>query len=74
MVNADAVGSRLITRDAGFPHPRPRPLAPHVCGWMQIIIIDGQLCPWKDISNPAQRKEKEKKDEARASLLGSLHS
>ncbi len=27
-------------------------------GTMQIIIIDGQLCPWKDISSPAPRKEK----------------
>ncbi len=43
-----------------FPHPRSRPLAPHVCGWMQMIIIDGQLCPWKDISNPAPREEKKK--------------
>ncbi len=31
---------------------------PHVCGLMQMIIIDGQLCPWKDIRNPAQRKVK----------------
>ncbi len=50
-------------RDAPFapfwhPHLRPRPLAPHVCGWLQIIIIDGELCPWKDISNPPPRKKK----------------
>ncbi len=43
-------------RDAPFLHPCPRQLAPHVCGWMQIIIIDGQLCSWKDNSNPAPRK------------------
>ncbi len=28
-----------------------------VRGWIQMIIIDRQLCPWKDISNPAPRKE-----------------
>ncbi len=74
MVNADVVGSRPITRDATFPHPHPWLLA-HVCGWKQIIIIDGQLCPWKDNSNPAPRKEKEKKDEARAShLVAYIHN
>ncbi len=26
--------------------------------------VDVQLCSWKHISNPVQRKEKEKKDEA----------
>ncbi len=35
---------------------------------MQIIIIDGQLCPWKDISSPAPRREKKKKH------WGRLHS
>ncbi len=44
-------------RDTPFSHQRPRPLAPHVCGWMQMIIIDGQLCPWKDINSPAPRKK-----------------
>ncbi len=39
----------------------PRPLMPHACGWMQMIITDGQLCPWKDISSPAPRKKKKKK-------------
>ncbi len=40
---------------------RPRPLiTPHVCGWMQMIIIDGHLCPWKDISSQAPRKDKKK--------------
>ncbi len=29
-------------------------------GWMQMIIIDGQLCPWKDIRNPAPKKNKKK--------------
>ncbi len=28
------------------------------CDWMQMIIIDGQLCPWKDIRNPPPRKKK----------------
>ncbi len=39
----------------------PKSAPAHDCGWMQIIIIDGQLCLWKDISNLAPRKEKEKK-------------
>ncbi len=56
MVNT--AGSRLSTRDAPFPHLRSRPLAPYVCGWLQMIIIDGQLYPGKDISNQAPRKEK----------------
>ncbi len=54
---------KIKTRGAPFLHLHLRPLAPHVCGWWQIIIIDWQLCPWKDISNPARRK---KKDEAHA--------
>ncbi len=43
-----------------FLHPRPRPFTPHVCGGTQIIIIDGQLCLWKDIRNPAPRKKNKK--------------
>ncbi len=61
--------------DAPFPHPRP--LAPHVCGWMQMIVIDGQLCPWKDISSPAPKKEKKKKMKtkpARHFQVGYIHN
>ncbi len=29
-------------------------------GWMQMIIIDGQLCLWKDIRNPEPRKTKKR--------------
>ncbi len=54
---------RVHRIDAPFPHPRP--LAPNVCGWMQIIIIDGQLHPWKDMSNLAPKKSE---NEVRASL------
>ncbi len=44
-------------------------------GWMQIIIIDEELCPWKDIRNPAPKKKKKKdENEARVSLSGRLHS
>ncbi len=57
------------TRNAPFPHPRP--LAPHVCGWMQMIIIDGQLCPWKDISSPAPVM---KTKPARHFLVGYIHN
>ncbi len=38
-------------------HIRARNRSHYVCGWMQMIIIDRQLCPWK-IS--ALRAEKEK--------------
>ncbi len=63
-----------IKRDA--PFPRPRPLALHVCGWMQMIIIDGQLCPWKYISSPAPRKEKKKMKTkpARHFQVGYIHN
>ncbi len=50
------------TRDVPFPCPQPV-LTPHVCSWMQMIIVDGQLCSWswKDISNPAPRKKRRKR-------------
>ncbi len=60
MVNA--VCSRLSTHDAPFPHLRPLPLAPYVCGWMQKIITD----------NYARENTSEKKDEVCASLSGTF--
>ncbi len=42
-----------------------------------MIIIDGQLCPWKDISSPAPRKEKKKKMKTKPShhfQVGYIHS
>ncbi len=44
-------------RDAPFPRPQPL-ITPHVCDWMQMIIIDGQLWPWKYTSSQAQREKK----------------
>ncbi len=66
---------RKKKRDTSFP--RPRPLAPHACGWMQMIITDGQLCLWKDISSLAPRKKKKKKMKtkpARHFQVGCIHN
>ncbi len=46
-------------------------LTPHVCAWTQMIIIDGQLCPWKD--NPVQR-EKTKTKPACHFQVGYIHN
>ncbi len=29
--------------------------------WMQMIIIDGQLCPWKDIRRREEKKKRWKR-------------
>ncbi len=50
-----------VGNDAPFQNPHPRPLAPHVSSWMSMIIIDEELCPWKDINNTTPRKEKGKR-------------
>ncbi len=43
--------------------------------WTQMITIDGQLCPWKDISNLAPRKKKkDEKKPARHFQVGYIHS
>ncbi len=64
-MNAAAGGQSHVTQHS---HIRAR-TARASCLRLKIIIIDTQLCPGKNISNPAPRKEK-KKDEAWTSLLG----
>ncbi len=52
----NAVGRHMSCHSRIRAHDRSQ----YFCGWMQMMIIDIQLCPWKDFSSLAPRKEKEK--------------
>ncbi len=43
-------------------------------GWMQMIIIDGQLCLWKDIRNMEPRKKKKKTKTLLRASLSDIHN
>ncbi len=46
--------SQLLKKKKWHAIPASAPVTAR--GWMQMIIIDGQLCLWKDIRNPEPRK------------------
>ncbi len=66
--------SQLLKKKKNSAAPAPATAR----GWIQMIINDRQLCPWKDISNPAPRKEnnnnKNKKKDENYILQIRLHS